>query len=100
MTTPPCRIVALPVTACRRPIEHRFDATSDSARRLWLCGPDRLDNLHDETDIYPPDRDVSNNRVDVALQRAGPLLGVLRVLPAGLMRGNVGLGSLPERHRL
>ena len=46
------------------------------------------------------DRQISEVRIDVCLQRRGPLRRVLCILPARPHRLDVSLGALAERARL
>ena len=45
-------------------------------------------------------RNTPEDGVEVAPQRATPLLAMLGVLPAGLVRNHVSLRTVPKRHRL
>ena len=85
---------------CRRPIQHALDPAAHPARRLRLGLPDGLDRLHHQANVDRRDGQAAEHRESVGGERVAPLLPVLGVAPAGLMRGDKGFGALLERHRL
>ena len=94
MASPLGRVLAAPVAPHLSPAQNYLDATSHPRSRLWLCFPDRLEDLHDEGSVDGIDRQRPNDRVYVCLQRGIPLSAMLVVLPADLVARNVGLGAL------
>src|ERR1044071_9497672 len=93
MSAPPRRVIALPVTARRRPVEDTFDPAAHPARGFRLRRPDRLDRFHHQPNIYGLHRELAELRVDVPLQCRGPLRGVLRIAPADPMGRDELLGA-------
>lgn len=98
MASPARRIVALSEAADRGPAQHAFDAPAHPARGLRLDGPDRLKRFHDKRRIDRVNREIGEHGVGVAGQCRGPLLRMDGVFPTGPVRGDVGLGALPESH--
>jgi hypothetical protein len=82
------------------PIEDAFDPASDAGCSLVLVLPDRLQNLQNQRIVDRRNRLFLEDRINVCLKRGCPLLGVLAVLPAVLVGGDVGLGTLLERDGL
>ena len=97
---PARRVITLAVAAGGSPIQDRLHPAADTARRLGLGGPDRLQDIHDEARVDLLDRQRSDNRVGVGLESASPLVSMLGVPPAGLVGRDVALAALPERHGL
>src|SRR2546425_973674 len=96
MTSPACRIFTLSKAARGGPIEHDLDSATDAGCRLWFCGPDRLKSLQYERDIDRADGQIAERRIGVGRERVDPLIGMLRVFPTRLMRGDVALGALAK----
>lgn len=69
MTAPARRVVAGSVSARRRPIEDAFDTTAHAASGFWLFGPDRLDRLENQTNIYRLHGQRAKCRVGVSFER-------------------------------
>jgi len=97
--------VALPsrgVLACSvapdlRPIQNRLDPAAHPPRRLRLRGPDRLDGSYHEARVDCAHRELAEDGGGVSLQGVGPLLPMLRILPGGLVCGDIGGPAIIER---
>src|SRR5215469_11101190 len=83
VASPASRVFACPIPACPSPVEHRFDAAADPARRFGLLGPYWLDHLHHERRVNSLYRLIAENWIDVSFQGARPLGCVLLVFPTG-----------------
>src|SRR5579859_2542567 len=100
MAPPAGGVLTAAVAARRRPVEDAFDPASDPARRLWLGRPYRLDRLHDQPNVNSSHRQVADGRMDVGGECGIPLCAVLGVAPAGLMGGDITIGTVTEGHSL
>jgi hypothetical protein len=79
-----------------RIVEYRFDAPTHTFGSRWLFGPERLQHPHHQRGVYGRDRQVAQDRIDHVRQTRFPLLAMLGIAPAALMRGDVLLGDFPE----
>jgi hypothetical protein len=59
--------------------------------------PERLQDPHHVANLHLGYGQLAEERVHVRIQRVAPLLAVLGVAPAPLMRRDVGFGHLGER---
>src|SRR5215472_5915552 len=100
MPPPPRRIFALPISACRRPIEDRFDSPAHPARGFGFIGPYRLQHTHDETDVDGLHGNVANRWVDINFQCFQPLASMFRIAPPVMVRLEKGGSTLAKGHRL
>jgi hypothetical protein len=101
MPAPSSRVhLAFAVAAHPRPIEDRLDPATDARCCLRLGAPERLQHLHDEGGVDCGHRQVADEGIDVGLERVGPLLSMFCIPPTGLMAGDDGRATVPERHDL
>jgi len=96
MATPACRVIALAIATDGRPVQNRFNASSQAACRLRLRGPDRFDTSHDECRVDLINGQMAYDRPSEVLEGAAPLLNVLRVTPAWGLGLDVKLCTLSE----
>src|SRR6516225_1270316 len=96
MAAPPSGVFAVPEPAHGCPVEHRLNAATQPGSGFGLDFPYRLDRLDDEVDIDRVNRQFTEHRIGVGFEGCRPLCGVLGVLPAIVMRGDVALGALAE----
>ena len=88
----------LGITPCNGPVDDGLDTTAQAGSRLRLAGPDRLQYLEHHRQGDVPHRRLAQYGRGVHIERPLPLLCVLGVLPALLMRGDVPLGRVTECH--
>lgn len=92
MAFPAREVLALSITAKRRPVQYRFHPSAHAAGGFRLALPERqrsvgglnrlLKNRQDPPGIDGTDRQVAQDRIGIGGQRVGPLLRMLVVLPA------------------
>lgn len=97
MAAPPGRILAVAVSSSLGGIHHGLDAAPHPAGSFELGLPDWLQNLHHMCRRHVGNSRPTDHRVDIGFQRVGPLLAMLGIAPAILVRGNVGLRYRLER---
>jgi hypothetical protein len=100
VTSLPCRVLAVAVASDFTPVQDSLNPPADPALRFRFGRPYGFDRLGDETNVNRLNGKIAKDRLNVGLQRARSLLGMLRVLPAGLVRGDIGFGTLAEGHCL
>src|SRR5882672_10518124 len=93
-------VLAGAVTADGRPGEHRLYAPAQARSRLRLRRPEWLENLDDVPDFDAVNRQRTDDRTRVGVERRLPLFRVLRVLEAGLARLVTRRSRLVERETL
>ena len=98
MTFPLGRIITGPISPGLGPIEDRLNPSANSGSCFCFRGPYRLQNFHNQSNIYCLDRQRSKDRADVVPYRRCPLRGVLLVLPAAGVRFDLGVGTIIECH--
>src|SRR5262245_27591810 len=84
MAAPPRRVLAAAKLADLGPIQDALDAAANSARRLRLRRPDRLEHLQHQGRVDRPDRQGSEQRVDIGRERRAPLPPMLWIFPRRL----------------
>src|SRR6516225_2372941 len=99
MAAPARRIVAGTVFTEFRPIEDDLNAAADPAGGVGLVLPDRLQAFEHQRRVDVLHWQIADDGMDVAIERVAPLLPMFRIAPAGLMRGDISLGALPEGNR-
>ena len=100
MAAPAGRILAAPLAARRCRIQYRFDALADPTGGFGLCGPDRLQNPHHKPGVDLLDGQGANEGVGIGGKGVAPLVAVLCVPPAGLVRLDESLGRVLEGYLL
>src|SRR5690242_10757601 len=93
---PPRRIVARSEAGSARIVEDGFNTLSDPTRGLRYLRPTLFEEGEDVGGVDTVRRLVADGRVGVSLQCRGPLVRVLRALPARLVRSDVKLRYLFE----
>ena len=83
VTLPTRGVLAGPVSVDFRPIEDCFDAAAYSYGCLVRYRPYGFKDAHDHARVDILNRDRSDDRISVNLERLCPLVGVLQVLPTG-----------------
>lgn len=96
VATPACRVIPFAVAAHGRPVENRLDTAAKPAGSLCIRRPDGFNAPHDECRVDLIDRQVADDWTCEILERATPLLDMLRVAPAGCLRLDVKIGTLGE----
>src|SRR5438067_1773176 len=89
MAAPAGRVLAFTVSSRLGGIEHGFNPSPDAAGSFRLVLPDRLQNLEHMRRANLGNRQFPHDGVDVAGQRVAPLLAVLVIAPAPLIRGDI-----------
>ncbi len=97
MSAPACRVFAVTVAPRLGGIENGFDPPAHPACRLSLLLPDRLEDLEYMGGANLGHRHFTDRRIDVGRKRGLPLLAVLVIAPAALVRADIGFGHLLER---
>src|SRR5205807_3487137 len=80
-------------------VQDALDAPPDPASGLGLLRPDLLKDAKDQGGVHVLDRQLTDDRPGVGVQRVLPLLGVLLVSPARAVGGDVLPGALGEADR-
>ena len=96
MAAPAGGVLPGTVAARRGGVQHRLDALADPAGGFRLRRPDRLQHPEHKPGVDLLDRQGADDRVDVGFQGIAPLVAVLGVAPACLVRPDVGLGRSLE----
>ncbi len=100
VSLPAGRVLAFAQSSGLGPIKHRLDASSHPAGGLGLDRPDRLQDGQHQSGVDVRDAPTSEDRIGIGRRGAFPLLGMLFVAPASLVRADVGGGRLLERKAL
>ena len=100
MTLPPGRVFSNPIAAHGCEIQYGLDAPPQTARRLRLLAPDRIEHSNDESRINRRNRHVSECGVSVCPQRRFPLRGMFCIAPGGAVVLDIGRGALGKCDRL
>jgi hypothetical protein len=77
---PSCRIISETVASDGCEIQHRFNAPAQSARRLGLCAPDRIEHPDYETGIDRRNREIPKDGISVSPKCGLPLGRILPLL--------------------
>ena len=99
MPAPASRVQLVPIPS-RHPIKHLLDAPAQPRRGFGFFSPDRFKNGQYVGQLHVPHHDPTNLGISVLCQCISPLLSVLGVAPASLVRGNVRPSRLLECHVL
>jgi hypothetical protein len=89
MAAPAGRVFALPVSARLGGIEHRFNPAPHAAGSFGLVLPDRLKDLQHMRSANVGNRQFAHDGIDIGGQRVAPLLPVLVIAPACLIRADI-----------
>src|SRR3546814_2592806 len=98
MAAPAGGVFSFPITPRLSGIEDRFHATAHAACSLGFVLPDRLKDFQDVGRANLRHGQFANDWIDVCGQSVLPLLPVLVIAPASLVRRDVGFGHGFERH--
>ena len=98
MAAPAGRVFPFPVSACLGGIEHGFNPAPDAASGFRLVLPDRLKDFQHMCRGNFGNRQFAYDRIDVAGKRVAPLLPMLVIAPACLIRADIGFRHALERH--
>ena len=93
MAAPAGRVLAFAVSPRLGGIEDGFNAPPDAAGSLRLVLPDRLQDFEHVRRANVGNRQVAHDRIDVGGERVAPLLPVLVIAPAILIRGDISLSD-------
>src|SRR6516225_3018715 len=99
MTAPTRRIFAGTEFTKFRPIEDDLDPAANTARGVGLVLPDRLQAFEHQRRVNVLHGQIADDGMDIAIKRIAPLLPMLGIAPAGLMRRDVSFGALLEGDR-
>jgi hypothetical protein len=88
-------VLAIPVGVGRRPVQNRLDSLPQHLRCLRLGQPKRFEHAQHQPSVNLRDRQFSELRIGVALQRAEPVLTVRGFSMPGYDR-RTGLDALFE----
>ena len=91
MAAPARRVFTLPVSARLGGIEHGFNPPPDTAGSFGLVLPDRLKDFQHMRRANIGNWQFAHDGIDVAGQRVAPLLPVLVIAPACLIRADIRL---------
>ena len=90
MAFPTGWILTRTVSTGRCPAQHRFNATTQTARGFGLGLPDRNKTLDDKRRINVCHWQLPKDWAGIGRQSVYPLVNVFCVLPAGSVRFNIG----------
>jgi hypothetical protein len=89
-------VVPLPPSLGGGVVEHSFDPTTKTRRRLSLCSPDGLQHTDNIVGANRTHRHLPHHGESVCLERRPPLPPVLVIPPSGFVGLNMQIGSLPK----
>ena len=96
MTAPEGGVWAFVVTLDNRPAQDVLDSSPDSGCCFGFCVPYWLKNFHDLRSVNLIYWQGADDGVGVLRQGVSPLIYVFLILPAGLVRIDIGFGAVFE----
>ncbi len=88
VTAPAARVLTLPLATRSGGIQHALDAPSQTRSRFRLGAPQGFNDPQDKVGIDSGDRNVADDWVSIGRKGVAPLLTVLGVAPAVLVRAD------------
>ncbi len=100
MAAPPRGVLPGAVLTRRRPSQDEFNPVPQASSRLGLLPPDGLKYTHDQRGIDRLDGEAADDGARIGGDRVFLLVGVLRVLPACSVGGDIGISAKIKCHAL
>ena len=91
MPSPAGWVLALAEAMGFGPIQDYFDPTANTARRLRLNRPDRLQHSHDKPSVDRLNGQGTEYGRHVSSQSSNPLCSVLAIAPSDSVRGHISV---------
>ena len=89
-------VLAIPVAVGRRPVQHSLNALPQHLRCLRLGQPKRLEHAQHQPSVNLCDRQLSELRIGIALERVEPVLPIRGAFPCRAMIVETGLDAFFE----